>query len=148
MDELTYQDKLNYLAYYIYNIILILVFNYDDYYNKLFKNALKYGMSRNDFWYGNDWKEYLIYEDAYYERLHEHTHIQGYYNYIAFNTILSNAFSDKKKGNKPLNYPEYNLYQENMKNIDKVVKTTNTSNIKITKENLQQVYMNRLANCY
>ena len=148
MDELTYQDKLNYLAYYIYNIIFILVFDYDKYYNELFKNALKYGMSRNDFWYGNDWKDYLIYEDAYYERLHEQTHIQGYYNYIAFNTILSNAFMDKKKGNKPLNYPEHNLYQENMKNIDKAVKTTNTSNVKLNKENLQQVYMNRLANCY
>ena len=145
MDELTLEKK---LAYYIYSILSILVFNYDRYYNDLFKNALKYGMSKNDFWYGDSWKDYFIYEEAYYERLHEQTHIQGYYNFIAFNTIVNNIFLDKKKGNKPLNYPERNIYQESKENAHKGVKNTNKGNIPLTKENLQKVYMNRLANCY
>ena len=146
MDELTTEDK---ILYYIYNTIFIIITtDYDKYYNEIFKNALKYGMSRNDFWYGNDWKDYFIYEEAYFERLHEQTHIQGYYNYIAFNTVLNNAFMDKKKGNKPLNYPERSIYQEQQEKAEKGLKNTNKGKTKITRENMQQVYMNRLANCY
>lgn len=142
MDELTLR------AYYIYNLFFIIVFNYDRYYDDLLKNALKYGMSRNDFWYGEDYKEYFLYEEAYYERLHEQTHIQGYYNYIAFNTVLSNAFMDTKKGQKPINYPQMNIYMETK---EKRVKNENNkvkNNVKLTKENLQQKFMSRLANCY
>ena len=141
-------DELTLIAYYIYNILLIINFDYDKYYNELFKNALKYGMSRNDFWNGYDYKEYFIYEEAYLERLHEQTHIQGYYNYIAFNTIISNAFMDRKKGNKPLEYPIDNIYQESKQKAVKGLKNTNKSKTKITRENIQEVYMNRLANVY
>lgn len=122
--------------------------DYDKYYNEIFKNALKYGMSKEDFWNGADWKDYFIYEEAYLERLHEQTHIQGYYNFIAFSTVMSNAFMDKNKGNKPLEYPVNNIYHESKEKLAKGVKTTNKGNLKLNKDNLQQVYMNRLANIY
>lgn len=122
-------------------------FDYEDYYKQLLKNALKYGMSSNEFWYGETYTDYFLYEEAYYERLHEEKHIQGYYNFIAFNVILSNAFIDKKKGNKPLSYPDMNIYQESKKKL-KIDKNNGFKKEKITKENLQSVYMNRLANCY
>ena len=148
MDELTPYDIRKYQAYYIYNILLITIIDYDKQYNELFKNALKYGMSKEDFWNGGDYKDYFIYEEAYLERLHEQTHIQGYYNFIAFNTCLQNAFIDKKKGDKALEYPSNNLYQESIKNANKTLENTNKGKTKVTRENIQQKYMNSLANCY
>lgn len=101
-------------------------------------------MSRNDFWNGSNYKDYFLYEEAYYEKMHEQTHIQGYYNYIALNVVLSNMFMDKNKGNKPLVYPEKNIYTSAK---EKRVVGTITS-VKTTKENKQKVFMKRLANCY
>ena len=121
-----------------------MTFDYDKYYDELLKNALKYGMSRNDFWYGSNYKDYFLYEEAYYEKMHEQTHIQGYYNYIALNVVLSNMFMDKNKGNKPLVYPEKNIYASAK---EKRVVGDITS-VKTTKENKQKVFMKRLANCY
>ncbi len=121
-----------------------MTFDYDKYYDELLKNALKYGMSRNDFWNGSNYKDYFLYEEAYYEKMHEQTHIQGYYNYIALNVVLSNMFMDKNKGNKPLVYPEKNIYASAK---EKRVVGTITST-KTTKENKQKVFMKRLANCY
>ena len=148
MDELTPYDIRKYQAYYIYNILLITTIDYDKQYNELFKNALKYGMSKEDFWNGGDWKDYFIYEEAYLERLHEQNHIQGYYNFIAFSVVMSNAFMDKKKVHKPQEYPINNIYQESKEKLTKAVKLTNKGNVKLNKDNLQKVYMNRLANCY
>ena len=120
-----------------------MTFDYDKYYEDLFKNALKYGMSKNDFW-NEDFRIYFLYEEAYYEKMHEQSHTQGYYNYLAFNIVLSNAFLDKNKGNKPLVYPEKNIYTIAKEKIIVGAKTS----VKITKENKQKVFMNRLANCY
>ncbi len=121
-----------------------MTFDYDKYYDELLKNALKYGMTRNDFWNGSNYKDYFLYEEAYYEKMHEQTHIQGYYNYIALNAVVSNMFMDKNKGNKPLVYPEKNIYTSAK---EKRVVGTITST-KTTKENKQKVFMKRLANCY
>ena len=125
-----------------YNIIFTISFNYEKYYNELLKNALKYGISRNDFWYGINYKDYFIYEEAYYEKLHYEAHIQGFYNYIAFNTVLANMF--RKQGENAIEYPNMDIYTEMQEKAKKSQKTTQ----KITKENLQEVYVNRLANCY
>ena len=135
-------DKI--IAFYIYNIFFVIYFDYNKYYNELLKNALKYGMSREQFWYGTNYKEYFIYEEAYFEKLHEQTHIQGYYNFIAFNCVLSNMFCDKKKGQKPMEYPQENMLHSIQD------KTKNKTNVKkeITKQNFQQTYMNRLSNIW
>lgn len=125
-----------------YNIIFTICFDYEKYYNELLKNALKYGISRNDFWYGINYKEYFIYEEAYYEKLHYEAHIQGFYNYVALSTVLGNMF--KKQGEKSIEYPTEDFYTEQTKKHEKSTKTKQ----KITKENLQEVYINRLANCY
>lgn len=139
MDELTTK------AYYIYKLIVLINFDYEKYYSILFKNALKYGMTKQQFWY-EDYNDYFIYEEAYQERLHEEKHIQGYYNCIAFNTVLSNAFADKKKGDRPQSYPEFNLYVQYKEKTEE--KATATKNVVVTKENLNQVFLNRLLNCY
>ena len=132
----------------MYNVMFIITFDYDKHYNELLKNALKYGMNSREFWYDNDYKDYFLYEEAYFEKLHEQTHIQGYYNYIAFNTVLSNAFMDKNKGQKPVEYPKENIYITSMEKSDIKQNNNVKSNVKLTKENLQKVYMSRLANCY
>lgn len=101
-------------------------------------------MTRKEFWEEIKWQDYFIYEDAYLERLHEETHLQGYYNYIAFSTIYSNMFNKDKS--KSESYPTLNLYLQSKekKQDNKVV----DNKVKITKENLDKVYQNRLANCY
>lgn len=141
MDELTLK------AYYIYNIIILLNFNFDKYYNELFKNALKYGMTKNQFWY-EDYADYYIYEEAYQERLHEQTHIQGYYNCIAFNIVLSNAFADTKKDAKLINYPEIDIYSQYKQKLNDSENNKTHDNVKITKENLNENFQQRLLECY
>lgn len=133
-------------AYYVYSIIFITTFDYDKYYQDLYRNALKYGMTSKEFWYELDYKDYFIYEEAYYDKLHETAHIQGLYNYIALQIIAGNILA--KKGAKPLEYPSMSIYTtEREKRLEN---STNglKKEVKITKENLQQTFMNRLANCY
>lgn len=138
MDELTLKAK------YVYNIIYISIFDYDQYYNELYKNAIKYGITKKEFWEELEWQDYFIYEEAYLEKLHEQTHLQGYYNYLAFSTIYANMFNKDKS--KIESYPTSNLYLQFKDNKDK--NNEIKSNVKITKDNLEQVFQNRLANCY
>ena len=127
------------LIKYLLNFFKVIVFDYDEYYLTLLKNALKYGMTRDEF-YNNNLKEYYCYEEAYIEKIHEQSHIQGLYSYIALQTIASNLLS--KKGEKPLEYPKKDLYlQEKESNINNKTK-------KITKDNLHKKYMNSLLKCY
>ena len=60
----------------IINFITILNFDYDSYYMTLLKNALKYGMKKEEFWKDNI-QDYFVYEEAYVEKIHEQSHIQG-----------------------------------------------------------------------
>ena len=137
-------DAITLKTHYVYNLIYISIFDYDKYYNELYKNAIKYGMTKKQFWEEIEWQDYYVYEEAYVEKLHEQTHIQGYYNYIAFSTIYANMFSKDKS--KAENYPTLNLYLQSKENNqeNKVIE----HKVKITKENLDKVYQNRLANCY
>ena len=133
---------------YVYALINLIVFDYDKLYSELLKNAIKYGMSIKDFWFSDDYKVYFLYEEAYFEKLHEEKHIQGLYNFIAFNTVLGNAFMDKKKGQKPIEYPKDNLYITSLEKEKEIKNTSNkiTKN-KITKANLQRALTQRLCEC-
>ena len=134
---------------YVYALINLIVFDYDKLYDELLKNAIKYGMSIKDFWCNDDYKVYFLYEEAYFEKLHEEKHIQGLYNFIAFNTVLGNAFMDKKKGNKPLDYPKENLYITSLqKEKDNKQITNKIRTNKITKANLNEALVQRLCECY
>lgn len=64
-------------------------------------------MSFQEFWH-SEIEVYYAYELAYIEKLHETNHLQGYYNYLALQTIFSNMF--KKSGEKEEEYPKENLY--------------------------------------
>lgn len=97
--------------------MVVAKFDYDKYYSNLLKNALKYGMTRNEFWYVEDWKEYYLYEEAYYERLHESSHIQGQYFYTAMQSILSMVFC--KNDNERIEYPKQNAYVSYKEDIEK-----------------------------
>lgn len=104
----------------------------------LLKNALKYGMTKEEFWKDNI-QDYFVYEEAYVERVHEQTHIQGLYNYIAIETICANLF--KKKGDKASEYPKDNLlFKNDGKEKNKDIKPK-------TKEDVEQAYFKKLAQC-
>lgn len=140
--------KLDYnqlLLKYLINFFRVIILDYDKEYNNMFKNALKYGMKKEDFWYGDN-KEYYIYEDAYIERLHETSHIQGLYTYTALQVLVNNLFIDTKKGEKEEHYPDNNFYIDYKEKRLKSAK--NNIKNKVTKDNLQSVYMNSLNNCY
>ena len=64
--------------------------------------AIQYGMTPEQFW-NDDGTLYYAYEKAYVTKLHTESHIQGMYNYLALETIFSNAFA--KKGSKKVEYP-------------------------------------------
>lgn len=108
----------------------------------MLKNALKYGMTVNEFWNSN-WWNYVAYEEAYIERTHEQNHIQGLYNYIALNVIVSNIF--KKKGEKAVEYPQTNFYIQDKEKAENK-KPRAFSNI--TKDNLESKYREQLKYYY
>lgn len=130
---------------YLINFFKVIILDYDNHYLELMKNALKYGMTKQEFWF-DDLREYYVYEEAYIEKLHETSHIQGLYSYIALQTVAGNVF--QKKGEKPLEYPITNIYAQEKEKTLVGHKKTLTSSVKVTKENLQEVYMNKLAKCY
>lgn len=140
MDELKSIDKQKISFLYCFNFFTICFQDYDKYYLELLKNAIKYGMKSNEFW-NNDIQEYYAYEEAYIERLHEQTHLQGLYNHIALECVVSEILS---KPQDVIRYPKENEYQtRNKQSIYKSKKQ-----IKITKDNLDKVFANRLSECY
>lgn len=119
-------------------------FDYEKHYSDLLKNALKYGMTRSEFWYGEDYRDYFLYQEAYYERLHETSHIQGYYNYIALSTIMGNMLA--KKGSQALEYPRANILSQEK---EKALKNENTKRLEsMNKQELKEYYQNKLSQCY
>ncbi len=146
MDELKIDYK-TFKAYYVYNIVFVMTYDYDKYYKELFKNALKYGMSKNEFWNGQDYDDYFVYEEAYYEKMHETQHIGGLYNFIA----ISSALGGKTSDGKPLRYPDNNyLYQQ--KNKAKNAQSNSSLDKgrfkEVKKEKMQELYMSELAHYY
>lgn len=141
-------DELTLKAQYVYSVILVSVYDYDDLYDDLVKNAIKYGISIRDFWNMDDYKLYFLYEESYYEKLHEQKHLQGLYNFIAFNTIISNAFRDSKKGGKPLEYPDENIYIQSKNKMIKEKTTNKITKQKINSNNLNLAFQQRLLECY
>lgn len=67
------------------------------------------GMPRDEFLNGDDWDAPDDYERAYeckQIQANRMLHLQGYYNYNAFGSVLSSAFAPKgKKGTPYLPYP-------------------------------------------
>lgn len=135
-----------YQAYYVYSTLKFITYDYDEYYDELLKNALKYGMSISDF-YNQDLRYYYFYEEAYYDKLHETAHIQGLYNYRALLSVISSIIP-QKNNNKPLEYPQMNIYMEAIQKRNSVAKNNHKTKMILTKENKQEYYMNSLANCY
>lgn len=144
MDELKL-DKETIKVCYVYSMVFVIVFDYDKYYTTLYKNALKYGMSSNDFWKGNT-EDYFVYEEAYYERMHETQHIGGLYNYMA----ICSALGNKDSSGKQMSYPQENYYFAQQKqekaNSKKVSNLCKFKEIK--KKDLHRRQMAELAHCY
>ena len=122
------------------DFIIVVSQDYDTYYLTLLKNALKYGMTKDEFW-KSDINTYYAYEKAYEETIHENAHIQGYYNFIALSTIFENLFANK--GDKPKQYPKENeLAMMKKENVN-----TNKINKNITTEDVEKLYLYRLSQC-
>lgn len=69
-------------------------------------------MTYKQFWYDNP-KLLIVYQKAYYNKIHEEAHLQGQYNCVAMEIAIANAF--RKKGQKPEKYidkPDINKYFE------------------------------------
>lgn len=79
-------------------------------------------MTPQQFWH-DDPDLLPAYHKAYYKRLHEQAHVQGFYNHIAFSVALGNAF--RKKGQKAQNY---------------MSKPLDPFEQKITAQNVRQIY--------
>lgn len=141
-------DELNLKAEYVYNLILITILDYDKIYDDLLKNAIKYGMSVKEFFENNDFKIYYFYEEAYFEKLHDEKHIQGLYNFIAFNAVISNALMDSKQGGKPLEYPTQNLYDSYQRNIINQTQSNKITKQNVTPSNIGKALQQRLSECY
>lgn len=75
-------------------------------FRKLCPEYLHYGMTWDDYWHGDPWMV------VYYAQMHrlqiqqrnEELWWQGFYNYVAFSTVLANAFASK--GAVPKKYLE------------------------------------------
>lgn len=88
----------------------------------MFKYALIYGMSSDEFWYGNP-QDYFVYEDAFAEKqklrhdeLDVLSWLSGKYNMVAFAQAYSNAWSKQKKDiypKKPLTFLNAEASQNN-----------------------------------
>ena len=77
----------------------------------MFKCALLYGMSSQEFWFGNP-QDFFVYQDAFADKekqRYKDADIMawrfGYYNMLAFAQVYSNAFG-KKGQNKKIFPPE------------------------------------------
>lgn len=82
------------------------------------------GMSPTDFWEGNPYYTlaYLDAENKKLEKKNTDAHRQGYYNYMAFNTVMSffGWNMGGRKGAKPEGYLEYPIaITENEKKAEK-----------------------------
>lgn len=58
-------------------------------------------MTVEQFWHDEP-ELIIVYHKAYYRRLHTEAHTQGFYDFVALSTALSNAF--RKKGEKSHDY--------------------------------------------
>ena len=118
----------------------------DEIYYQLLENAIEYGMTPKQFW-EDDIEEYYCYQYAYLKKLHNTCHTQGLYNYVALSIALGNAFREKNK--KPLEYPQENILATRLKEIEQEQKQNAIYKAQnITKQNLEEQYRLRLANCY
>ena len=87
--------------------------------------AIKCGMTPEEFWYG-DMRLLAVYQRQYYSNASYMAWLTGYYNYVAFGTTMSNAFA--KKGAKKAEYPKW---------IDPMAKY---SKPKMTAENIEEEF--------
>ena len=102
--------------------------------------------------YIQDIEQFYCYRNAYLKRTHTLCHIQGLYYQIALSTTLSNIL--KKKGEKSAEYPKNNLFDQGLEaplikaknDRSEMIKNKITKNI--SRENLEEQYRLRLANCY
>lgn len=99
--------------------------------------AIQYGMTPNQFW-DDDGTLFYAYEKAYITKIHTESHIQGMYNYLALETIFSNAFA--KKGSKKIEYPDKAIFSPYDENYLK------KKNIKeMTEKEKDQVYRKKMS---
>lgn len=80
------------------------------FFDKMFKFALIYGMTSQEFWFGNP-QDYFVYQDAFADKKKEqHNEYDirawsiGRYNLLAFSQVMSDNFG--KKGSRKRIFPE------------------------------------------
>lgn len=138
------------------NLIEIIRQDIEEYYFQILESAIEYGLSVKDFW-DCEIDVFYCYENAYLSKLHNQTHLQGYYNYVALTIVLSNIL--RNKNDKELKYPEENYYIQYLKGLeDKEEKSIIRRGKRIqngkgdiglgNKESFEEIYRDRLSQCY
>ena len=111
----------------------------------MFKKALEYGMTPKQFW-EEDEELFIVYQEAYINKVHTKAHIEGLYIFEALTDVVSNVLmgmSKKGKTQKPKYYPSEPIYNPLLKgNIDKKEvgmdnRPTDIKTLKKSKENKQ-----------
>lgn len=93
--------------------------------------ALEYGMTLKEFW-EEDCDLIYAYQKAYFNRLHNTSHLNGLYNLEAFKIVLNNAFVGDK--NKFIDYPKEAIYNP-FNSLENKLSENNVMNIDTTKNN-------------
>ena len=93
-------------------------------YDKMFKYALIYGMTSQEFWFGNP-QDYFVYQDAFAEKIkqkHDEYDIvawlNGRYNLEAFSQVMSDSFKKKGASRKKI-FPEQPYSVKDKKKVKK-----------------------------
>lgn len=94
-------------------------------------------MTPEQFW-NDDGTLFYVYEKAYITKLHTESHIQGMYNYLALETIFSNAFA--KKGTKKVEYPKEAIFSPYN---EKYLKSKEIQ--KMTEKEKDQIYRKKMS---
>lgn len=91
------------------------------FFDRMFKTALIYGMTSQEFWFGNP-QDYFVYQDAFAEKKknqHDEDDIRawsyGQYNLLAFRQAMSEAFAKKGSSHKKI-FPEKPFSIKEVKN--------------------------------
>ena len=87
-------------------------------------------MTIKEFWYG-DMRLLTAYQKAYYREVSYRAWLQGYYDSVAYGTVMANAFA--KKGAKKAEYPQW---------VDPMAKYDKP---RITAENIEEEFRKQQA---
>lgn len=107
VDSLKDESPITIILKELSNLVSFITLDVDVEYYELLSLAIEYGMKPNEFW-NNDIQEFYCYQVAHINKSYNEAYQNGFYNYVAFSTVMANVFKEK---NKPVQeYPKENEF--------------------------------------